>query len=70
MRVLGRRANARQGDLNEPNWQESYWGDKYPKLLQLRKKWDPEGVFYAQTTPGTEDWSVLDYGSKLCKKVS
>ncbi|KAF2866763.1 isoamyl alcohol oxidase [Massariosphaeria phaeospora] len=58
-----------EGDLNEPNWQESYWGSNYPKLLQLRKKWDPEGVFYAQTTPGTEDWSVIDYGTKLCRKV-
>lgn len=59
-----------EGDLNEPNWQESYWGDKYPKLLQLRKKWDPKGVLYTKTTPGTEDWDVLDYGTKLCKKVS
>ncbi|KAF2690953.1 FAD/FMN-containing isoamyl alcohol oxidase-like protein MreA [Lentithecium fluviatile CBS 122367] len=58
-----------EGDLYEPNWQESYWGSKYPQLLKLRKKWDPEGVFYTQTTPGTEDWEVLDYGAKLCKKV-
>ncbi|KAF2003285.1 FAD-binding domain-containing protein [Amniculicola lignicola CBS 123094] len=59
-----------EGDLYEPNWQTSYWGSNYPKLLQVRKKWDPEGVFYTQTTPGTEDWEVLDYGSKLCKKSS
>ncbi|KAF2471938.1 FAD-binding domain-containing protein [Lindgomyces ingoldianus] len=58
-----------EGDLNEPNWQESYWGSNYPKLLQIRKKWDPEGVFYTQTTPGTEDWDVIDYGTKLCKKT-
>ncbi|KAF2657495.1 FAD-binding domain-containing protein, partial [Lophiostoma macrostomum CBS 122681] len=59
-----------EGDLYEPNWQESYWGDKYPKLLELRKKWDPAGVFYTQTTPGTENWEVIDYGTKLCKKSS
>ncbi|KAF2120473.1 FAD/FMN-containing isoamyl alcohol oxidase-like protein MreA [Lophiotrema nucula] len=59
-----------EGDLNEPNWQTSYWGSNYPKLLELRKKWDPEGVLYTQTTPGTEDWSVIDYGTKLCKAVS
>ncbi|KAF2706589.1 FAD/FMN-containing isoamyl alcohol oxidase-like protein MreA, partial [Pleomassaria siparia CBS 279.74] len=56
-----------EGDLYEPNWQESYWGSNYPKLLELRQKWDPEGVFYTQTTPGTEAWSVIDYGTKLCK---
>ncbi|KAF2182160.1 FAD/FMN-containing isoamyl alcohol oxidase-like protein MreA [Zopfia rhizophila CBS 207.26] len=59
-----------EGDLYEPNWQESYWGSNYPKLLEIRKKYDPEGVFYTQTTPGTEDWSVIDFGTKLCKKVS
>lgn len=62
-------ANVEQGDLNEPNWQTAYWGSNYPRLLQLRKKWDPNGVFYTQTTPGTENWAILDYGKKLCKKV-
>lgn len=58
-----------EGDLNEPNWQDSYWGEKYPRLLQIRKKWDPNGILYTKATPGTEDWEVLDYGRKLCKKV-
>ncbi|KAF1953367.1 FAD/FMN-containing isoamyl alcohol oxidase-like protein MreA [Byssothecium circinans] len=62
-------AYVNEGDLNEPDWQHAYWGDKYPKLLQIRKKWDAEGVFYAKTTPGTEDWDVIDYGRYLCKKV-
>ncbi|KAL5450610.1 hypothetical protein PMIN07_000051 [Paraphaeosphaeria minitans] len=34
-----------EGDLNEPNWQHSYWGDKYPRLLEIRKKWDPNGSY-------------------------
>ncbi|KAF2739860.1 FAD-binding domain-containing protein [Polyplosphaeria fusca] len=58
-----------EGDLNEPNWQESYWGSNYPRLLELRKKWDPAGVLYTKTTPGTEDWAVIDYGRRLCKKA-
>ncbi|KAH7388764.1 FAD/FMN-containing isoamyl alcohol oxidase-like protein MreA [Pyrenochaeta sp. MPI-SDFR-AT-0127] len=56
-----------EGDLYEPNWQEAYWGSNYPRLLQIRKKFDPNGVFYTQTTPGTEKWSVIDFGTKLCK---
>jgi hypothetical protein len=59
-----------QGDLNEPDWQEAYWGANYCRLLETRQKWDPDGVFYTQTTPGTEDWSVMDYGTKLCKKAA
>ncbi|KAF2276086.1 FAD-binding domain-containing protein [Westerdykella ornata] len=62
-------AYVNEGDLYEPNWQEAYWGSNYAKLLQIRQKWDPNGVFYTQTTPGTENWSILDYGKKLCKKA-
>jgi hypothetical protein len=62
-------AYVNEGDLNEPDWQQAYWGSNYPRLLQLREKWDPEGVFYTRTTPGTEKWSVIDYGKKLCKSV-
>jgi hypothetical protein len=56
-----------QGDLYEPNWQEAYWGPNYPRLLQIRQKYDPDGVFFTQTTPGTENWEVIDEGTKLCK---
>ncbi|KAI5809130.1 FAD binding domain-containing protein [Peziza echinospora] len=62
-------AYVNEGNLDEPNWQEAYWGSNYPRLLELRKKWDGEGVFYAKTTPGTEDWEVIENGTKLCKKV-
>lgn len=58
-----------EGDLYEPDWQEAYWGENYSRLLKIRKKWDPKGIFYTQTTPGTEDWSVIDYGTKLCKAL-
>jgi hypothetical protein len=58
-----------EGDLYEPEWQRAYWGSKYERLLEVRGKWDGEGVFYTQTTPGTEGWGVLDYGTKLCKRV-
>ncbi|KAF2856089.1 FAD/FMN-containing isoamyl alcohol oxidase-like protein MreA [Plenodomus tracheiphilus IPT5] len=56
-----------EGDLYEPKWQEAYWGSNYARLLKIRQKYDPDGVFYTQTTPGTEKWSVIDYGTKLCK---
>ncbi|KAF2200040.1 FAD-binding domain-containing protein, partial [Delitschia confertaspora ATCC 74209] len=62
-------AYVNEGDINEPNWQSEYWGEKYPRLLKIKQKYDPNGVFYAQTTPGTEDWEVINYGTKLCKKV-
>lgn len=62
-------AYVNEGNLEEPNWQEAYWGSNYPRLLEVRKKWDPSGVFYAKTTPGTEEWESIEWGSRLCKRV-
>jgi hypothetical protein len=59
----------KQGDLEEPNWQDAYWGPNYPRLYELKKIWDPHGILYARTTPGTEDWEVIDYGTRLCQKL-
>jgi len=58
-----------QGDLEEPNWQEAFWGSNYPRLYKIKQTWDPKGVLYSRTTPGTEDWEVIDDGTKLCKKL-
>jgi len=55
-------------DLGQPDWQNQFWGTNYPKLLEIRKKWDGDGIFYAQTTVGTEDWAEVGNPPKLCKK--
>ncbi|EAQ86284.1 hypothetical protein CHGG_07537 [Chaetomium globosum CBS 148.51] len=62
-------AYVNEADPYEPNWQEAFWGDNYPRLLELRKKYDPNGVFYAVSTPGTEDWEQIETGTRLCRKL-
>ncbi|KAF1994964.1 FAD binding domain-containing protein [Amniculicola lignicola CBS 123094] len=62
-------AYVNEGNLEEPNWQQTFWGTNYPRLYMLKKKWDPKGIFYARTTPGTEDWEVIDYNTRLCRKL-
>ncbi|OHW97357.1 FAD binding domain-containing protein [Colletotrichum incanum] len=48
-----------ESDRMEPNFQQSFYGDsKYPRLLELKRKWDPEDVFYAATVVGSEFWTV------------
>ena len=59
-----------QADPYQPNWQSHFWGSEYPKLRLLRAKWDPLGVFYAVSTPGTEGWEVIEDGTRLCKRLS
>jgi len=49
-----------EANVMEPNWQESFYGIQYPRLLELKKKWDPKSVFYATTAVGSEEWEVDD----------
>ncbi|KAM7206135.1 hypothetical protein V8F20_002917 [Naviculisporaceae sp. PSN 640] len=58
-----------EADPLQDNWQSHFWGPKYPQLLTARNKWDPKGIFYAVSTPGTEAWEIKEYGTRLCKKL-
>ncbi|KAI2617831.1 FAD-binding domain-containing protein [Hypoxylon sp. NC1633] len=65
-----------ESDYIEPDFQRSFWGDKYDRLYQLKKKLDPWDVFYAQNAVGSEHWEMSDFifgnlpsqNSRLCLK--
>ncbi|KAH7388921.1 FAD binding domain-containing protein [Cadophora sp. MPI-SDFR-AT-0126] len=66
-----------EADLLEPEWQESFFGrENYEKLVGIKKNWDPWGVFWAPTTPGSEAWQVMsvdgrpDQNGRLCRAGS
>jgi hypothetical protein len=42
----------------EPNWQDSFWGDNYPRLRAVKDKYDPDGLFFLHHGVGSEDWSA------------
>ena len=54
-----------EGDINEPNWQDAFWGPVYPKLVKIKEKYDKERVFWTKATPGSETWELVD--ERLCK---
>jgi hypothetical protein len=49
-----------EADINEPNLQETFYGDNYGYLYSLKQKYDPSGVLYAATAVGAEDWYITD----------
>ena len=51
-------AYVNEADPLEPDWQKTFWGENYPRLARLKKKWDPRGVFWCRPCVGNEDWVV------------
>ncbi|OIW25365.1 FAD-binding domain-containing protein [Coniochaeta ligniaria NRRL 30616] len=47
-----------EADVQEPDWQRSFFGDRYEGLLGVKKERDPWGLFWAPTTVGSEGWEV------------
>jgi hypothetical protein len=39
------------------SWQNAYWGKNYPRLRTIKKKYDPNGLFFVHHGVGSEDWS-------------
>jgi FAD/FMN-containing dehydrogenase len=38
-------------------WRESFWGSNYPRLLAVKDKYDPGGLFFVHHGVGSERWS-------------
>lgn len=55
-----------EADVYEVNWQQSFYGDHYPRLLEIKHKYDPHAVFYGTTMVGSEAWQRKDDG-RLCR---
>jgi FAD/FMN-containing dehydrogenase len=44
-------------DYFMPDWQARAWGDHYPRLARIKRRWDPEGLFIVHHGVGSEGWS-------------
>ena len=55
-----------EADFRQPNFADTFWGENYGKLLNIKKKWDPSGLFYATVGVGSEAWTVQTDG-RMCR---
>lgn len=71
-------AYGNEADASEPDFKQSLFGaDTYDRLLEIKNKYDPTGLFYANNAVGSDEWYVTDQlaglptqNGKLCRVSS
>lgn len=54
-----------QNNRGEPDWQHSFWGDHYERLVAIKRAVDPEDVLWCNPCVGNERWAERGY--RLCR---
>jgi hypothetical protein len=47
-----------ESNFFEKHWQHAFWGGNYPKLAEIKNKYDPDGLFIVHHGVGSEAWSA------------
>ena len=47
-----------ESNFFENGFERSYWGDNHPRLAAIKKKYDPDGLFFVHNGVGSEEWSA------------
>jgi FAD binding domain/Berberine and berberine like len=47
-----------ESNFFEKDWQEAYWGSNHARLAEIKKKYDPTGLFFVHNGVGSEQWSA------------
>lgn len=47
-----------ESDFTKPNWQRESWGEHWPRLSEIKRRYDPRGLFVVHNGVGSEGWSA------------
>jgi FAD/FMN-containing dehydrogenase len=53
----GTGAYVNECDYFQADWQKAFWGPHYERLLRIKRRYDPGGLFTVHHSVGSEDWS-------------
>lgn len=54
----GAGAYVSESDYFQRDWQHAFWGVNYPRLAAVKRKYDPDGLFFVHHGVGSETWSA------------
>jgi FAD/FMN-containing dehydrogenase len=46
-----------ESDYFRQDWQKAFWGTNYARLRDIKRRYDPDGLFFVHHGVGSEDWS-------------
>lgn len=55
-----------EGDFRVQTWKQDFYGSNYDRLRAIKKKYDPDDLFYATTAVGSDAWTAQSDG-RLCR---
>ncbi|CAG8208939.1 hypothetical protein PENNAL_c0015G07857 [Penicillium nalgiovense] len=58
---------ANEATFNDATWKEDYFGANYDRLLSIKRSYDPEGLFWANTAVGSDANWVQQPDGRLCR---
>jgi hypothetical protein len=47
-----------EADFFDPNWKTNYWGPNFDRLAAIKKRYDPDGLFFTHHGVGSDEWSA------------
>jgi hypothetical protein len=45
-------------DYFQADWQRAFWGGNYERLVRVKRRYDPDGLFFVHHGVGSEGWSA------------
>lgn len=62
----GAGAYINEGDFQQRDWQDVFFGANYGRLLEIKRRYDPKGLFYNRIAVGSEKWEIWEDG-RMCE---